>query len=55
MDLKKYVGNPDVASDEKLSIFRDGRPGPAAVCVGYVRSRRTVYCLAGSFSNPWVT
>jgi hypothetical protein len=37
--LRKYVGHPDVSVDEKLSIFRDGRSGPAAVCVGYVRSR----------------
>ena len=39
VDLRKYVANPDVTTEERLPIFKSGRPGQGEECVGYVRAR----------------
>ena len=39
VDVRKYVANPDVTTEERLQIFKSGRPGQGEECVGYVRAR----------------
>ena len=42
MPITKYLDAPEKTFQERFNVFESGKPGKDEVCVGYVRSQRSL-------------